>query len=45
MMDLYETVNEPGQLNPDTMKVNYSTGRLETTTRRPGKGYVKISPI
>lgn len=37
-MDLYETVNKPGQLNPDTMKVNYSMSRLGATTRRAGKG-------
>lgn len=39
--DLYE----PGQLNPDTMKVNYSTGRLGATTRRPGKGHIETSQV
>lgn len=34
-------LNKPGQLNPDTMKVNYSPGRLGATTRRAGKGYIK----
>lgn len=37
-MDLYE----PGQLNPDKTKVNYSAGRLGATTRRAGKGYIEM---
>lgn len=45
MMDSYETVIKPGQLNPDTMKANYSTGRLGATTRRAGKGCIKTSQI
>lgn len=45
MMDPYETVIKPGPLNPDTMKANYSTGRLGATTRRAGKGCIKTSQI
>ncbi|KAM6256022.1 LOW QUALITY PROTEIN: serine/threonine-protein kinase 33 [Spheniscus humboldti] len=30
-MDLYETVNKPGQLNPDTMKVQVYTGKTKMT--------------
>jgi len=41
MMDQYQTVNKPGQLNPDTTKVNHSTGRLGATVRKAGKGEIK----
>lgn len=37
-MDLYD----PGQLNPDKMKVNYSTGRLGATITRAGKGCMEM---